>query len=207
PVADHRPTGFLAFLHYWKESPKQYRQLVIALLIFALFNSSDVFLLLKIKGTGYNDSWVIGAYIFYNIIYAVFSYPMGILADKLGMKTIFITGLLLFTAAYTSMAYVSSLWFFFASFFLYGIYAASTEGIAKAWITNISQKGKTATAIGAFTSLQSIATLLASSTAGLLWYSFGASYVFALSAAVSFSVAMYILFSIHLPRDMNRDAQ
>jgi MFS family permease len=207
PVTSQRRTGFLAFLHYWKESPKQYRQLVIALLIFALFNSSDVFLLLKIKGTGYNDSWVIGAYIFYNIIYAVFSYPMGMLADRLGMKTIFITGLFLFAAAYSGIACASSLWFFFALFFLYGIYAASTEGIAKAWLTNMSQKEKTATAIGTFTAFQSIATLLASSTAGILWYSYGASYVFAFSAVVAFSVAMYILFSIHSSSDINGEAQ
>jgi sugar phosphate permease len=37
--------GFFSFLGYWKKSPALYRKLVIGLLVFTLFNSSDVFLL------------------------------------------------------------------------------------------------------------------------------------------------------------------
>lgn len=39
--------SFFSFLHYWKISPKAYQKLVVGLLIFTLFNSSDVFLILK----------------------------------------------------------------------------------------------------------------------------------------------------------------
>jgi hypothetical protein len=68
-------------LHYWKTSPAAYRKLVAGLLVFALFNSSDVFLLLKAKQAGLNDTQVIGIYIFYNLIYALFALPLGMLAD------------------------------------------------------------------------------------------------------------------------------
>ena len=182
----------LDFLKYWKTSPAIYRQLVGGLLVFTLFNSSDVFLLLKIKEVGNSDVTVIGIYIFYNLVYALFSYPLGMLADKLGMKWIFAAGLAIFSLVYVGMAYASAEWMFVALFFLYGIYAAATEGIAKAWITNISNKESTATAIGTYTAFQSIATMVASSLAGLIWFSFGASTTFMLSGIVALGVMIYI---------------
>ena len=185
-------TRFLDFIKYWKTSPGNYKKLVIGLLIFTLFNSSDVFLLLKIKEAGYNDTTVIGMYIFYNLIYALFSYPLGILADKIGMKKIFVSGLLLFALTYIGMAYAESKLMFFGLFFLYGIYAAATEGIAKAWITNICEKNKTATAIGTYTAFQSIATLFASTLAGFIWFQFGASLTFLISGVIAILVAIYI---------------
>lgn len=185
-------TRFLDFIKYWKTSSGNYKKLVIGLLIFTLFNSSDVFLLLKIKEAGYNDTTVIGMYIFYNLIYALFSYPLGILADKIGMKKIFVSGLLLFALTYIGMAYAESKLMFFGLFFLYGIYAAATEGIAKAWITNICEKNKTATAIGTYTAFQSIATLFASTLAGFIWFQFGASLTFLISGVIAILVALYI---------------
>ncbi|MBS1645810.1 MAG: MFS transporter [Bacteroidetes bacterium] len=186
-------TRLLDFVRYWKESPATYRKLVGALLVFTLFNSSDVFLLLKIKEAGYNDATVIGVYVFYNLIYALFSYPLGILADQIGMKKIFISGLVLFAVVYLGMAYTENKIIFIALFFLYGVYAAATEGIAKAWITNICKKENTATAIGTYTAFQSIATMLASSIAGLLWYSFNPSATFLISGIVAVGVSIYIL--------------
>lgn len=185
-------TRLLDFVRYWKESPLIYRKLVGGLLVFTLFNSSDVFLLLKIKEAGFNDATIIGVYIFYNLIYALFSYPLGVLADKIGMKKIFITGLVLFAIVYVGMAYAESKVLFIALFFLYGIYAAATEGIAKAWITNICKKENTATAIGTYTAFQSIATMLASSLAGVIWFSFGASTVFLMSGVIAIGVSVYI---------------
>lgn len=195
-------TPFFSFLHYWNESPAAYRKLVIGLLIFTLFNSSDVFLLLKIKQAGFDDRAVIGVYIFYNLIYALSSFPIGILADKIGLKTIFIIGLALFTAVYFGMALNTNLYFFFGLFFLYGIYAAATEGISKAWISNITDKKDTATAIGTYTGLQSICTMLASSLTGLIWYRFGASTAFIATAAVTSLVLVYF-FSIPKPVTRN----
>lgn len=184
--------GFFDFLTYWKRSPATYRKLLVALLIFALFNSSDVFLLLKIKEAGFTDSTVIGVYIFYNLVYAFCSYPLGLLADKAGMKKVYVMGLFCFAAAYAGMVVADSQWLYFALFLVYGIYAAATEGIAKAWISNLIPKTETATAIGTYTAFQSIATLLASSLAGFIWYNVGSAAVFSLSAAVAIIVALYL---------------
>lgn len=186
-------TPFFSFLKYWKISPPEYRKLVIGLLLFTLFNSSDVFLILKAKQAGIDDTMVIGIYIFYNLVYALFAFPIGILADKVGLKTIFIIGLAFFAAVYFGMAINTNLYFFFGLFFLYGIYASATEGISKAWISNITDKKDTATAIGTFSGLQSICTMLASSLTGLLWFQFGATVAFLTTATVTLFVIIYFI--------------
>jgi MFS family permease len=185
--------SFFNFLHYWKSSPTLYRKLTGALLVFTLVNSSDIFLLLRIKESGIDDRMLIGIYIFYNLMYAVFSYPMGILADKLGLKRVLIGGLVVFSLVYLGFGLNSSPIGFIALFLLYGIYAAATEGISKAWITNISDKADTATAIGTFTAFQSVCTLIASSLAGMIWLKSGAMATFMLSAGVTLFVAVYLV--------------
>jgi MFS family permease len=186
-------TPFFSFLKYWKEGPATYRKVVTGLLIFTLFNSSDVFLLLKIKEAGFDDATVIGVYIFYNLIYALFAFPVGILADKIGLKRIFIAGLALFAAVYFGMAAAESRWLIFSLFFLYGAYASATEGIAKAWISNISDKKDTATAIGTFTGLQSVCAMLASSLTGLIWFQFGSAAALLTTALATVFVLAYFL--------------
>lgn len=186
-------TSFFDFLRYWKNSPKAYRQLAVGLLVFTLFNSSDVFLLLRIKSAGVSDTGTIGVYIFYNLIYAVVSYPLGILADKIGLKTIMIAGLILFAIVYLFMGLSNNLYVFFGLFFLYGIYAGATEGISKAWISNITDRRDTATAIGTYTGFQSICTMLASSMAGLIWFQFGAAATFIITSVATAAVAVYFI--------------
>ncbi|MFZ1359474.1 MAG: MFS transporter [Saprospiraceae bacterium] len=186
-------TPFFSFLNYWKVCPPEYRKLVIGLLAFTLFNSSDIFLLLKAKQSGLNDTMVIGVYIFYNLIYALFAFPIGIIADKVGLKNIFVIGLILFSLVYLGMSANTNLYLFFVLFFLYGIYASATEGISKAWISNITDKKDTATAIGTFSGLQSICAMIASSMAGIIWFKFGGAITFLITAIATIFVVLYIL--------------
>jgi hypothetical protein len=79
-------------------------------------------------------------------------------------------------------------------FLLYGLYAAATEGISKAWISNIVDKSETATAIGTYSGFQSICAFIASSLCGLLWYNFGAMFTFLLTASVAVFVIIYLAF-------------
>ena len=193
---DHKPkvaTPLFSFITYWKVSPIAYKKLVIGLLAFTLFNSSDVFLLLKAKQSGLDDTMVIGVYIFYNLIYALFAFPIGIMADKIGLKKVFVIGLVLFSVVYFGMSANTNLYLFFVLFFLYGIYASATEGISKAWISNITDKKDTATAIGTFSGFQSICTMLASSLAGLIWFQFGATMTFLVSASATLLVILYMV--------------
>lgn len=183
----------LAFARYWKESPHAYKRLVIGLLAFALVNSSDVFLLLKVKESGVDDTVVIGVYIFYNLIYALTAYPLGRLSDRIGFKKTFLIGLTLFSLVYAGMAFGTTLVHFLILFTIYGLFAAATESVAKAWISNISDKRDTATAIGTYTGFQSVFTMMASIIAGWLWMAHGANAVFLLT---SFFTALVILYFI-----------
>jgi len=195
------PTPFFSFLNYWKVSPPMYRKVVIGLLVFALFNSSDMLLLLKVKQSGMADTYVIGLYIFYNLIYALTAFPLGAIADKFSLKTVFTSGLVLFAVVYLGMAVTANIYIYLALFFLYGLYAASTEGIAKAWISNITDKKDTATAIGSFAGFQSLAAMVASSLAGVIWYWFGAEAAFISTSGVTVGVIFYFVGFVKLSRD------
>jgi len=197
-LKEKKTASFLVSFNYWKESPEQYRKVVIGLLAFALFNSSDVFLLLKAKESGLSDTLVIGLYIFYNLIYALCAFPIGILADKIGLKKMFISGLSLFIIVYLGMGLSTNSYVLVGLFLLYGIYAAATEGIAKAWISNITDKKDTATAIGTYSGFQSICTMLASSLAGLIWYRFGASETFMVTGIATILILFYFVFWVKL---------
>jgi MFS family permease len=150
--------------------------------------------LLRTKEITQSDTHVIGAYIFYNFVYAVAAYPMGILADKLGMKKIFLLGIFLFAITYAGFAVANETWMPYALFLIYGLYAAATEGIARAWITNLAHENKTATAIGFYTSGESVCALLASIIAGFIWTNYGPLATFALTAGISVVVIVYLRF-------------
>lgn len=199
-----KTTPFFSFIKYWNTGPVAYRRLVAGLLAFTLFNSSDVFLLLKLKQVGLTDTTVIGLYIFYNIVYAVAAFPMGIIADKIGLKNMFVCGIAIFAIVYLGMGFNTSgnIYVLGGLFLLYGMYAAATEGISKAWISNITDKNDTATAIGTYSGFQSIFTMLASSLAGLIWYKFGAGVTFIVSALITILNILYFIFFIKPPTEI-----
>jgi len=184
--------GFFSFIGYWKIATPAYRNLVSGLLVFAVVNSSDIFLLLMMKENGASDFEMIGIYIFYNLIYALSSYPLGAIADKIGLKKMLVMGLIIFAAVYAGIAFAKSTLWFIILFAGYGIYAAATEGISKALITSVCAENEKATAIGTYTAFQSICALVASALAGWVWYYFGPTFVFIYPAIVSILVAFFL---------------
>jgi len=205
PVSTLGKGNFFSFFRYWNAATPEFRKVVPGLLLFALFNSSDIFLLLITKasigdgtltilGATFNsDTITIGAYVFYNLVYAVASYPMGVLADRYSSRKIIIAGFLLFAMVYGGFAFTPSVSVIFILFAVYGIYSAATEGVIKAWITNLAHRENTATAIGFYTSCESICALLASIIAGGLWTYLGNYYTFFVPALVSILVSFYLI--------------
>jgi MFS family permease len=184
--------GFFSFLSYWKNGSPAYRKLVGGLLVFALFNSSDVFLLLKGKQCGLSDSSLVWVYIFYNLIYAFGSFPLGILADKMGLKRIFLMGLLLFFLVYGGMSLSNNTIVYILLYLVYGLYAAATDGVSKAWISHLVVKKDLGATLGGFAGYQSICALLASSLTGFIWLQFGQGPAFLTSAIVTLMVILYL---------------
>ena len=192
--------NFFSYFKYWNKATYEYKKVVVGLLAFTLFNSSDAFLLLALKYNGMTDIQMIAYYIFYNIVFAFFSYPIGHIADKIGLKVMLICGFVLFAMVYIAMGFSGSALFlakpiliFGIIFFIYGIYAATNEGIAKALISNLSERTETATAIGFYTSFSSIFTMLSSSIAGLIWFGWGPKWMFIISGAGVIITVIYFI--------------
>lgn len=182
------------YLEFWNSAPNQYKQVLVLITIFSLVNSSDVFLILKSQNITQSSSLAIFGYVFYNIIYAIFSYPLGGLADKYGKQKVFSFGLMIFSAVYFGFAFLSDINLIWILFALYGIYAASTEGVSKAWISDLIPSEQRGSAIGLLTMLSSFSVMLGSFLTGILWDRFGSSFPFLLSAISSLLIAMIIHF-------------
>lgn len=188
--------GFFSYLKYWRTATPAYRYLVGGLLAFTLFNSSDAFLLLALKTRGFSDLQLIGFYIFFNLVYAMFSFPVGILADRVGLDKMLLAGLFLFSGVYFTYGFVATVPLIALLFFLYGLYYAATEGVSKALISNLVKKEDTATAIGFYNSFASIFAMVSSSLAGLIWFATGEKTMFMISGIGVFGVAIYLLFTL-----------
>jgi len=135
---------------------------------------------------------VIEAYIFYNLVYAFGSYPLGDLGDKIGLKKVLIFGLIIFSIVYGVMAIANSFIIFVALFFIYGLYSAATDGVTKALLSNLVSKSDTASAIGFYNGCNAIAALFASIITGWVWKAYSAEAAFLISAIGALAVAVYL---------------
>lgn len=182
------------YLEFWRSAPNNYKKLAVLLIIFSFVNSSDVFLILKSKDISDSNTLAIFGYIFYNLIYTSFSFPLGGLADKYGKRNVFISGLIIFSIVYLGFAFADNqnlIWILFA---LYGIYAAATEGVSKAWITDLISDEMRGSAIGLVTMFSSFAVMIGSFITGVLWDQFGPKIPFLISSIVS-CISAILLFT------------
>ena len=178
----------------WKAAPSDFKMILVLITVFSLVNSSDVFLILKSQNVSHSSILAIAGYIFYNIVYASASYPLGKVADKFGKRNVYIAGLIIFSAVYLGFAVSPSLQLIWGFFILYGLYAAATEGVAKAWVSDLIPDNIRGTGIGLLTMLSSFSMMLGSFLTGFLWDKFGSSVPFLVSSVVSIAVAVIFLF-------------
>jgi len=180
----------------WKNSPKKFKEVIIFITLFSFVNSSDVFLILKSQNISRSSTLAILGYIFYNLVYALTSYPIGKISDRFSKKSVFISGLIIFSLVYFGFAVTQNLNVIWGLFVLYGIYAASTEGIAKAWISDLIPDQNRGTAIGLLTMLSGIAMMTGSVITGILWDQFGSMIPFIISSIVSILIAMILMILV-----------
>jgi|SRR5205807_4084775 len=151
----------------------------------SLGNSADVFLLLRAHDLGLDASEVVLAYALYNVLYSGLSWPLGSLSDKIGKRRVLAGGLLVFAAVYAGFGLASSgaaVWPLMA---VYGVYIAATDGVGKAYVSDLSPDAYRATGQGAFRLATGGAAVAASLIAGLLWQEVGPGAVFALGAGAA----------------------
>lgn len=159
----------------WRNLDPSFKIFLLISFIFALGNSSDAFLILRAQNLGLSVALVVLAYVIFNFTYAIFSMPAGIISDKIGPKKVLFSGFLLFSIIYLFFGLTNNsliLWFLFP---FYGIYMALTEGVGKAYISNLVPQEKTGTAFGVYQATIGLCTFFASLIAGLLWTYIGVS--------------------------------
>lgn len=161
--------------------------------LFAIGNSSDVFLIMKAKSIGFTTTHVILAYTGYNLVYAFLAAPAGWISDKLGKIKTMIFGFLVFTCVYLGFAAADRGWMIWALFALYGFYGAFNEGIAKAVISHLSAADNRASAMGYFQGALGFLTFFASAMAGLLWTRFSPAAPFLVGAGCALVSALAMM--------------
>lgn len=149
--------------------PTAYRRTVGVLVLAALVNSPDALLLLRVQQVTHSLVFVIVAYAAYNLVYALLSYPAGIVADRLGPARVYALGLGFFAVAYAGLALTTSSVVIVALLLLYGGYPALTDGVGKAWVSGLVPAEMQGRAQGLFQGGTGAAVLLAGLWAGLAW--------------------------------------
>src|SRR5262249_28705374 len=151
--------------------------------LFSLGNSSDSFIFLRSADI---DSQLVRVPLYYagfNITYAIFATPLGALSDRLGRILLVASSLVAFALVYAGWAWASASWQIFGLFLLYGLYYAATEGVARAYVTDLIPESRRGAALGWFTALTGIATLPANLAAAYLWNAMGQGAPFLYGAA------------------------
>lgn len=188
--------------HFWKNISQLDGRLKLYLLIVFLFtlgNSSNTFLLLRAKSSGFDDINVILLYFLYNVTVSLLSIPMGKLSDKIGRKWVLTGGYVLFSLVYLGFGFATQSWAFVALFVVYGIFTAMTAGVERALIAEIAPKDLKGTMLGLHSTIAGIALLPASVICGLLWNSFGSAIPFVFGAIMSAVAALLLIMFFGTP--------
>lgn len=181
------------FSFRWSILPKQLKIFLIITFIFALGNSSNLFLILKTLHIGFLPLYALLLYGTYNISYGLFLYPASRLSDKVGRKGLLVAGYFLYGLVYMAFAFINLKLFYWFLFIIYGIYIGLTEGVEKALVVDNSPSELKATALGMHATIMGVTILPASVIAGLLWQYFGASTPFYLSSLTGFASSILVL--------------
>jgi MFS family permease len=119
------------------------------------------------------------------------------LADRIGFRKVLLAGFFIFALVYAGFGLTHNphmIWLLFA---VYGFYIAFTEGVSKAYISNLAPAELVGTAIGLYYTVTGVAVLFASLVAGWLWSAFGAPFTFyygSVMALLSCAVFVFCTF-------------
>lgn len=191
-VRDEEPPR-LTLAHFgWR-----FKFFVLIAAVFAVGNSSDVFLILRIQQLGISTVMVPVVYLTFNLVYSMSAIPAGVAADRFGKKRVILLGFLLFAAIYYGFATAGSPAAAWVLFGLYGVFMGLTEGVQKAFLTTIIPKEFKATAFGIYNTAIGLALLPASLIGGWLWdnVSPAATFYYGAGTAVLSSL-LFIVFII-----------
>ncbi|MEO5953032.1 MAG: MFS transporter [Chloroflexia bacterium] len=153
--------------------------------IFAIGNSSDSFIFLRTADLDSSVTVVPLLYFAYNMVYAILATPLGSLSDRWGRIPVMMVGYASFAFVYFGFAVATQVWQTWALFLIYGIYAAATDGVSKAFVADMIPKPVRGTAMGWFNGMVGFSALPANLLGGWLWSVAGAPSTFIFGAWMS----------------------
>jgi len=153
----------------FKEFPAKYYFFLGIVFIFTLGNSTDALLLVKANEVGVKIALIPIVYLITNAVSVLTSIPVGSIADRFGKEKVLIAGYVIYAVVYYGFGVTTTTGAIIALFALYGLYSAATDGIQKAFISDLIDSNKKGTGLGIYNALLGITLLPASLIAGTLY--------------------------------------
>lgn len=179
----------------WGSLGRPFKMFLLVTTVFALGNSSDAFLILRAKDLGISTTSILLVYVLFNSVEAVTATFAGHVSDCMGRKKVIFLGYLVFAAVYAGFGLATNPSHIWALFAFYGIYQAATQGVQKAFASDMLSKHMRGSGLGAYHTLTGVALLPASIVAGLLWDNVNPSapFFYGAAAAVISAVMLALL--------------
>ncbi len=187
--------------HFKDFSPRFYLFLGV-IFIFTLGNSTDALLMVKANELGIKVAYIPLVYLITSVVSVIMAIPIGTLSDKIGKEKILIVGFVIYAVVYFGFGATSGTGLIVILFALYGLYSAATDGIQKAFISDLVDKNKQGTAMGIYNALLGITLLPASLIAGRLYDKVDSSAPFYFGAATAIlSAICMLLFTLYYKKE------
>ena len=164
--------------------PDQFKRYLVVAGIFALGNSSDMFLLLRAREAGIPQEQIPLLWAAISLITTLFGTPLSALSDTFGRKRFILIAWLAFAFFYIAMGLPGiSIIQICLLFGIYGLFKAATEGVEKALVADMAPTGLAGTAFGWFNLITGLMLFPASFIFGWMYESIAPVYAFMFSGA------------------------
>jgi MFS family permease len=173
----------------------QFKRYILVAGIFALANSSDMFLLLRARELGVPQEQIPLLWAAISLITTLFGTPLSALSDRFSRKNFILIAWCAFAFFYIAMSFSGiTIWMLCALFGIYGLFKAATEGVEKALVADLAPIGMAGTAFGWFNLVSGLMLLPASLIFGWLYESFSPQYAFLFSGSCALLAFLLLAF-------------
>src|SRR5229473_8032492 len=173
--------------------PASFYVVLVAVTLFSLGNSSDMFLVLRAQNVGIRVVLAPLLGLVFNITYTLGSWPAGWFSDRFSRRWIAAAGYLIFAGVYFVFGRAPSTIAIWITMAVYRLYNSLTQPVLKALVVEAVGQEVRGRALGIYFFVTSVATLAASLITGELWKYYGASVAFYFSAVLAVVSAVMLL--------------
>lgn len=168
-----------------KPFDSRFRLYLLALVIFAMGNSSDAFLLVRAGELGVPTVALPLLWAAFHVVKSAGNMMAGRAADSMGARPLILVGWAIYAAVYISFALITSAWQCWIAFLLYGLFYAMTEPAEKKLVADLVGPEHRGLAFGWFNFALGIAALPSSLCFGWIYQQFGSLVAFSWGAGLA----------------------